>query len=843
MIDNRRKTLLLASIVLAGLASAAGGGQTDARPNILLVTADNLGYGDLPVFNRRSRVRAPHFEQLAAEGGRLTQFYTASPTCSVSRACLLTGRVAARHGLTNQLPGVEGNYGRGLNPTERLMPQLLKQAGYATGCFGKWNIGFAPGSRPTERGFEEFFGHASGNIDYYTHNYNHKHDLYRGIQEAHVSGYATDLFADAAIDFIRRRSRQPRPWFVYLAFNAPHCPNPKNKWPGEPVQWQAPPSAFEAYGYDPQTSDESQRYQAVLTALDSALGRVLAVLDELGEVDNTFVFFFSDNGAFMRERCGGEVASNAPLRGGGVTCWEGGLRIAALARWPGHIDAGTIVDVPLWSPDLFVATARLAGVELPRDRVLDGRDPLPVLTEGSASPHRAFFFQFRKHAALRQGDWKIVRTRPDQPWMLFDLASDIGEQHDVAGRFPERREALAEEFTAWQQRLARDASRESSADPSDDDTRDPLYDCLAPELTSMVDVVLHRYRGGRKYPESRFPLPSAAFAAFRQEAVARLTETLHMQDWVVRGPAGKQSPLADRFHDRVLKVIHRDGVSMELHVVRIGGSGLVVPMVVCLPPGSQRAPGVCVFSGHTQHGLRDLTWDRNSYQQGMAVRLAQNGFVTIAVEKIDSGYLSRDGRRGTDEKEVTTTWLHWGQVTRAHQLQACLAASEILAVHPRVDEDRIGATGVSLGGWLSVQTALLSDRIGAVADFGRKTLAVPPGITSDEFAGQRDLCHILPGMLALCDRNVLALAYCPRPLLAGHGRQDEGSQREGPEHFEALFRDQYAALGAGGDFQYLVHEQGDEMPADVVVRWFQNRWGAATTAGDDTGSAREATTP
>ena len=137
------------------------------RPNILIITADNLGYGDLPCFNPHSRILAPNLDQLGSEGVRLTDFYTASPTCTVSRACLLTGRVADRHGLKNQLPGIEGNYGRGLRHQEVLIPQVLKTVGCATGCFGKWNIGFATGSRPTERGFDEFIGHASGNIDYY----------------------------------------------------------------------------------------------------------------------------------------------------------------------------------------------------------------------------------------------------------------------------------------------------------------------------------------------------------------------------------------------------------------------------------------------------------------------------------------------------------------------------------------------------------------------------------------------------------------------------------------------------------------------------------------------------
>ncbi|MCA9229620.1 MAG: sulfatase-like hydrolase/transferase [Planctomycetales bacterium] len=432
-----------------------GGGQlaecnllaNETRPNILLVTADNLGYGDLACFNKASEILAPNFDRLAAEGAKLTQFYTASPTCTVSRACLLTGRIPQRHGLTQQLPGIEGNYGQGLNPEEILISQVLRSAGYATGCFGKWNIGFAAGSRPTERGFDEFFGHASGNIDYYTHNYNRKHDLYRGTDEVHVEGYSTDLFADAAIKFIRRHRH--RPWFVYLPFNAPHFPNAKNKAPGEEVVWQAPDSAFEQYGYDRKTRNEQQRYRAVVTALDSALGRLLDALDLLNESEETFVFFASDNGAFMLENRGLEVATNTPLREGGVTCWEGGIRVAALARWPKQIAAGSEIQAPLWTPDLMIACARLAGVSLPQGLVLDGRDPLPVLTGEAELPYRSLFFEYQEHAALRMGSWKILRTRPSEAWQLFNLDEDIGESNDLSQAEPQRLAELVDEFRTW----------------------------------------------------------------------------------------------------------------------------------------------------------------------------------------------------------------------------------------------------------------------------------------------------------------------------------------------------------------------------------------------------------
>lgn len=452
-----RIPILAASLVLTVWSSAqqrllADDGRSIARPNILLITCDNLGFGDLPCYNPDSRIKAPNLDRLASEGARLTSFYTASPTCTVSRACLLTGRIPQRHGLDYQLPGVRGNYGVGLNHREKLIPQYLKQAStpYATGCFGKWNIGFAEGSRPTERGFDEFIGHASGNMDYYHHNYRERHDLYDGTDPLHRDGdYATDIFADASIDFIRRYSQAKQPWFCYLPFNAPHFPTAGNKKPGQPNIWQAPDHAFEAIGLSPAESNPRKRYEAVVFALDEAIGRVLTALDETGGRNNTFVFFMSDNGAFRLKRKGLDVGINDPLRSGGVTCWEGGLRVAAMARWPGRIKPGTVIDEPFWSPDLLVACTRLAGVSIAKDIVLDGKDPLPLLTEGAASPHEMLYFVYRNHAALRQGDWKIVRERPTNPWQLFDLSNDPAETTNLAERHPDRVHALQTQFAAW----------------------------------------------------------------------------------------------------------------------------------------------------------------------------------------------------------------------------------------------------------------------------------------------------------------------------------------------------------------------------------------------------------
>lgn len=442
-----RPLCLLAAATLALIAVPAAA----EPPNIVIITGDNIGYSDLGCYGNEA-IKTPHLDTLAAEGVRCTGFYTASPTCTVSRASLLTGRVPQRHGLTDQLAGVEGNYGVGLPHEEKLIPEYLQEAGYATGCFGKWNIGFAEGSRPTERGFDEFFGHASGNIDYYTHVYAGKYDTFRGTEEAHVTGYSTDLFADAACDFIADKKGDP--FFLYLPFNAPHFPSARNKAPGQPNIWQAPDWAFEEYGWAPDEPDPKRRYFAVMTAMDAAIGRVLDQIDDAGIRDNTLVFFYSDNGAFMLKNRGLEVSTNAPLRDGGITLWEGGIRVAAIARWPGNLPAGTVNDTMFWSPDLLSMCLDLAGQPEPDDRILDGKNPLPALRGEAGTPHDFLAFEYRGYKAIRQGDLKLIYDRKDENWHLYDLEADIGESDDLIAAQPETAEKLRARWEAWREGTA-----------------------------------------------------------------------------------------------------------------------------------------------------------------------------------------------------------------------------------------------------------------------------------------------------------------------------------------------------------------------------------------------------
>ena len=345
-----------------------------------------------------------------------------------------------------------------------------------------------------------------------------------------------------------------------------------------------------------------------------------------------------------------------------------------------------------------------------------------------------------------------------------------------------------------------------------------------------------QFRRERKYEVSNFPLGPDAFRRFQAEVVSGWTSALGLEEWVVRKPApGKRSPIADKFKDRIVKRLTlENGVEIEAHVIEILATGDRVPVVLCLPPtegktdseNDKRRPGIVCCPGHSKHALRDLVFDRDSYQRAIAVRLAEAGFAAVAIEKVDCGYLSRNAPSGVDEQAIASFRLGLGtDTTRAVQLMAILAATEILALHTRVDETRLGATGVSLGGWLAIQTALLSDRIRAVAEYATKTVFLGDDIKPDEFTGVGDICHIVPGTFQLGDRNVFMFPYAPRPLLSGHGGlNDTHSHREYKRYYLDVHQAQYKALGKPENFRYHIHDGGHTIPPKTVIGFFREQF-------------------
>jgi arylsulfatase A len=455
--------------LLAALLVAASAVCHAAPPNFLLLFLDNVGYGDLGCYGNRE-VKTPNIDRLAREGVRCADFYIGSPSCSPSRGAILTGRHPERNGLNYQLSAQENMGGEGLPTSEKLIPQYLKPLGYATGAFGKWNIGFGADYRPTDRGFDEFLGHMSGNIHYYKHLYHGRNDLRRGTEPVDLRGkYSTDLFADAAIDFIRRNAAKP--WFVYLPFNAVHFIGQQNVEPGESLDWQVPAKYLALYGCPPDERDQKQRFRAVLTALDDAIGRVLNAVDDLKLRERTVILCISDNGAFMLPGRGLEVQTNAPLREGGVTACEGGIRVPAIVRWPGRLKPGTVCREMLSSLDVLPLLVSAAGGALPADRIFDGRDPVKALAGEGPSPHEALHWVWnqgrnQQWKAIREGNWKLVRRSDSEPWELYDLAADPGEKENLAAKRPAEHARLETAFLKWTRDVKHDASKPVRAAPA-----------------------------------------------------------------------------------------------------------------------------------------------------------------------------------------------------------------------------------------------------------------------------------------------------------------------------------------------------------------------------------------
>jgi arylsulfatase A-like enzyme len=445
-----KSKILLTALLLAPLAALLA-----AQPNILLIVADDLGYGDMSAYGCKD-FATPHLDRLAAQGLRFTSGYVVAPVCGPSRAGFLTGRYPSRI-----LP-FEGNPAHGSEaglPLEhKTMAGFLKDAGYRTGCIGKWHLGESEKHHPLSRGFDEFFGFLGGMHTYLAAEDPKWGPLLRGREKTELKDYMTFAFADEACAFIRKPT--PNPFFLYLAFNAPHVP------------LEAP----ENYLAKTQHISDPRRKicAAMILTLDDAVGRVLAALRESGRADNTIVIFLSDNGAALIPGSAENGGSNAPLRGSKAQLWEGGVRVPFCIQWPSHIKAGGVSDVPVSSLDLLptllaasshhaprdaTQTENLSRSErstmpesshhAPRDVVFDGVNLLPWL-EGKAEPpaREHLFWKFGPtQFAVRGGDTKLVRVNNDKG--LFNLHADIAETTDLMAKQPAEAKQLEAAWKKW----------------------------------------------------------------------------------------------------------------------------------------------------------------------------------------------------------------------------------------------------------------------------------------------------------------------------------------------------------------------------------------------------------
>lgn len=402
------------------------------RPNVVFFLIDDLGYADCG-FNGGKEIHTPNIDKLAAEGAVLENHYV-QPVCSPTRASLLTGRYVSHTGVYTV---VRPHAKWGLPLAERTLANALKDAGYTTAITGKWHLGeFENAYKPTARGFEHQHGHYFGALDYFTHVRDGVHDWYHDDKELKEEGYSTHLITKEAVRLIEAQPAD-KPLFLYMPYNGVHGP------------LQVPESYLQPYSA---LTGGRKQLAGMLAAVDEGIGQLVAALEKKGARENTLIVFSADNG-------GPPPGTNTPLRDFKGSLFEGGVRAAAFANWPGKIPAGQRLKAPMHIIDWYPTLVKLAGGTLEQKLPLDGLDVWPVLTEKATSPHDAILSaQSRDNAAVRMGDWKlIVRTgaaeedeapkvkakkkakgRKYEPVMLFNLASDPSETTNLATQEPER---------------------------------------------------------------------------------------------------------------------------------------------------------------------------------------------------------------------------------------------------------------------------------------------------------------------------------------------------------------------------------------------------------------------
>jgi arylsulfatase A-like enzyme len=440
MMPVRSLALLLLIVAIVNIAASA---QPAARPNVIVIVADDLGNGDLGVQGCKD-IPTPNVDSIARNGVRFTNGYVSCPVCSPTRAGLLTGRYQTRFGHEFN-PGPAAAPTFGLPQTESTIADAFKAAGYSTALVGKWHEGNKPELRPNKRGFDEFYGFLGG-----AHAYLPKAQLPGGAADAAAADpaaaflpnifrndktyeekeYLTDAFAREAVAYLDRHGAGKEPFLLYLAFNAVHMPA------------HATQKYLDRF---PNLEGKRKTYAAQLSALDDAVGQVLARLREQKQEENTLIFFISDNGGPIPNG-----SNNGIFRGTKGTVFEGGIRVPFFAQWKGKIPAGQTREDLVCSIDLFPTALAAAGIAPSADKKFDGVNLLPAaLGQPGAKTHDQLAWRFGPQWALRSGKWKLFQARGDTAPRLFDLSTDAHEDNDLAAANPEIVKQLRADYDAW----------------------------------------------------------------------------------------------------------------------------------------------------------------------------------------------------------------------------------------------------------------------------------------------------------------------------------------------------------------------------------------------------------
>jgi arylsulfatase A-like enzyme len=403
--------------------------QKDARPNIIYIMTDDLGYADLSCYGRKD-YKTPNLDKLCGQGVKFMNAYAAAPVCTPSRVAFMTGRYPAKLTVGLFEPIAEGpaDSAVGLLPEIPSVASLLKKAGYETCLVGKWHLGYPAFCSPNRNGFDYFYGFNAGAIDYISHS----NDLYENEKPIQQEGYTTDLWANKAIEIIKKE--HTKPFFLSVMFNAPH-------WP-----WQGPGDKSYPPGFDNWTKNGTPEiYARMMKSLDDAVGRIVKAVDDMNLGANTIIVFTSDNG-------GERFSDNGIYKGSKMTLWEGGIREPAFVRWTGKIKENSMTSQVATTMDWMATFLSVANAKADEHFPLDGIDLMPMLTGKKKEEKRTLYwriFQRRNYQAVRDGNWKWLRDDKGNEY-LFDLSIDPIEQNNLKDKFPETFLKLKSKFSAWE---------------------------------------------------------------------------------------------------------------------------------------------------------------------------------------------------------------------------------------------------------------------------------------------------------------------------------------------------------------------------------------------------------
>lgn len=425
------------------------------KPNFIVIMTDDQGYGDLSCMGATD-FKTPNIDRLAASGARFTSWYSASPVCSPSRAALLTGRYPGNAGVRSILAGHRKC--SGLLPEVPTLSSELKKLGYQTALFGKWHLGLKEECRPHQHGFDEWMGFMAGCIDYYSHIFywgigdkncpNPTHDLWKNNEEINEDGkYFTEMVTENTVEYIRKAVREDKPFFTYVAYNAPHYP------------MHAPKKYTERFAH---LTWDRRIMAAMISAVDDGIGDILDELERQGILDNTCIFFQSDNGPSRESRNwmdGNEDpyygGTTGKLKGHKYSLYEGGIRVPGIISWPEKIPGGQVLHEAGIATDIFPTFIKAAGGDI-CGYELDGEDILPALCDKTSLPQRELYWEMMGQTAVRRGDWKLVLkgqlvegTAPEDDIYLSNLKEDPGERENLKDKYPEIVAELADAACKW----------------------------------------------------------------------------------------------------------------------------------------------------------------------------------------------------------------------------------------------------------------------------------------------------------------------------------------------------------------------------------------------------------